>query len=236
MAKKLIILGAGESGVGTALLAKQKGYDVFVSDGGAIQPVFQKELEDNQIEFESLAYEVTGKDLIEKMKNFYPEKNLLVTLGAAGAIIRTKDGEIIEIAAPKTEVIDTTGAGDGFVGAFAAALNSGTDMSTSLEFAIKFEAPVLFVCENNLYAESTSSKYHLLHESTIGYVDHFDIKAIKVDEFSPCSCQSGFSKLEPLITVKSGSKSASSSSEGRINIFLTKWACQATSITNLTLR
>lgn len=50
-----------------------------------------------------------------------------------------------------------------------------------LEFAIKFEAPVLFVCENNLYAESTSSKYHLLHESTIGYVDHFDIKAIKVD-------------------------------------------------------
>lgn len=50
-----------------------------------------------------------------------------------------------------------------------------------LEFAIKFEAPVLFVCENNLYAESTSSKYHLLHESTIGYVEHFDIKAIKVD-------------------------------------------------------
>lgn len=50
-----------------------------------------------------------------------------------------------------------------------------------LEFAIKFEAPVLFVCENNLYAESTSSKYHLLHESTIGYVDHFDIKTIKVD-------------------------------------------------------
>ena len=50
-----------------------------------------------------------------------------------------------------------------------------------LEFAIKFEAPVLFVCENNLYAESTASSYHLLHESTIGYVDHFDIKTIKVD-------------------------------------------------------
>jgi TPP-dependent pyruvate/acetoin dehydrogenase alpha subunit len=50
-----------------------------------------------------------------------------------------------------------------------------------LEFAIKFEAPVLFVCENNLYAESTASKYHLLHESAIGYVEHFDIKAIKID-------------------------------------------------------
>lgn len=50
-----------------------------------------------------------------------------------------------------------------------------------LEFAIKFEAPVLFACENNLYAESTSTKYHLLHDSTIGYVEHFGIKAIKVD-------------------------------------------------------
>jgi ribokinase len=92
----------------------------------------------NQIEFESLANESNGKDLIEKMKNFYPDKNLLVTLGAAGAIMRANNGEIIEVAAPKTEVIDTTGAGDGFVGAFAAALNSGSEMRTSLEFAIKF--------------------------------------------------------------------------------------------------
>ena len=52
MAKKLVILGAGESGVGTALLAKQKGYDVFVSDASTIQPNFQKELEVHQIEFE----------------------------------------------------------------------------------------------------------------------------------------------------------------------------------------
>jgi len=50
-----------------------------------------------------------------------------------------------------------------------------------LEFAIKLEAPVLFVCENNLYAESTSSKYHLILESTIDYVKPFGIKAIKVD-------------------------------------------------------
>ena len=51
MAKKLVILGAGESGIGTALLAKQKGYDVFVSDASAIKPNFQKELEDHKIEF-----------------------------------------------------------------------------------------------------------------------------------------------------------------------------------------
>ena len=37
MKKRFVILGAGESGVGAALLAKQKGYAVFVSDGGAIK-------------------------------------------------------------------------------------------------------------------------------------------------------------------------------------------------------
>jgi UDP-N-acetylmuramoylalanine--D-glutamate ligase len=37
MNKRIVILGAGESGVGAALLAKQKGFDVFVSDGGPIK-------------------------------------------------------------------------------------------------------------------------------------------------------------------------------------------------------
>ena len=58
MAKKLVILGAGESGVGAALLAKQQGYDVFVSDASAIKPVYQKELEANQISFESGTHDV----------------------------------------------------------------------------------------------------------------------------------------------------------------------------------
>ena len=52
MRKKIIILGAGESGVGAALLCKQQGYDVFVSDGGKLQAHYEKELIDNQIEFE----------------------------------------------------------------------------------------------------------------------------------------------------------------------------------------
>ncbi len=58
MSKKLVILGAGESGVGTALLAKQKGYEVFVSDGGAIKANYQKELEEGGIEFESGSHNV----------------------------------------------------------------------------------------------------------------------------------------------------------------------------------
>ena len=92
----------------------------------------------NQIEFYSLASKIPSGDLIEKVKNFYPDKNLLVTLGSDGAILRTKNGEIIKATAPKTEVIDTTGAGDAFVGAFAAALNVGKELQIALEFAIKF--------------------------------------------------------------------------------------------------
>jgi ribokinase len=92
----------------------------------------------NQIEFQSLTNEISSGGLVTQITNFYPEKNLLVTLGSDGAILRTKNGEIIKVTAPKTEVIDTTGAGDGFVGAFAAALNAGEELQIALEFAIKF--------------------------------------------------------------------------------------------------
>ena len=40
--KRLVILGGGESGVGTALLGKEKGYDVFVSDKGKIKENIKK--------------------------------------------------------------------------------------------------------------------------------------------------------------------------------------------------
>ena len=52
MKHRLVILGSGESGVGAALLGKQKGYDVFVSDGGKIKEIYKKELADNGIAFE----------------------------------------------------------------------------------------------------------------------------------------------------------------------------------------
>ena len=80
MAKKLVILGAGESGVGAALLAKQKGYEVFVSDGGAIKANFQKELEDNGIAFESGVHSVDkilAADEVMKSPGI-PEKNEMV--------------------------------------------------------------------------------------------------------------------------------------------------------------
>lgn len=53
---KIAILGAGESGVGAALLAQQKGFEVWVSDKGAIHPNFKKELEENKIPYEELQH------------------------------------------------------------------------------------------------------------------------------------------------------------------------------------
>ena len=50
--KKVVIIGAGESGVGAALLAKKKGLDVFVSDYGLIDEKYKKELTDFNILFE----------------------------------------------------------------------------------------------------------------------------------------------------------------------------------------
>ena len=61
--KRLVILGAAESGVGAALLGKQQGWDVFVSDGGRIKEQFRTALTKAGIEFEE------GQHTIEKLLN-----------------------------------------------------------------------------------------------------------------------------------------------------------------------
>ena len=62
MAKqRIVILGAGESGVGTALLGKSKGYEVFVSDKGNIKENYKNVLINNEIEWEE------GKHSLEKI-------------------------------------------------------------------------------------------------------------------------------------------------------------------------
>ena len=42
--KRLVVLGSGESGVGTALLGNAKGYEVFVSDKGTIKEKYKNVL------------------------------------------------------------------------------------------------------------------------------------------------------------------------------------------------
>jgi len=75
--KKIIILGGGESGVGAAILAKQQGYDVFLSDGGKLKEIYKKELQLGEIEFEEGSHSVErilAADEIVKSPGI-PEKN-----------------------------------------------------------------------------------------------------------------------------------------------------------------
>ena len=53
---RIVILGAGESGVGSAILAQAKGFDVFVSDMSAIKPKYKEELERRGIPYEELQH------------------------------------------------------------------------------------------------------------------------------------------------------------------------------------
>lgn len=63
MNERVVILGGGESGTGAALLAKAKGWDVFVSDQGQLKDNYRKDLTDNAIEFEE------GRHSEEKVLN-----------------------------------------------------------------------------------------------------------------------------------------------------------------------
>jgi UDP-N-acetylmuramoylalanine--D-glutamate ligase len=91
MKKRIVILGGGESGVGAALLAKQQGYDVFVSDGGPIKEVYKSELVKEGIDFEESKHteaEILNANEVMKSPGI-PEKNELVKK------IRTKGIPII---------------------------------------------------------------------------------------------------------------------------------------------
>lgn len=61
--KRLVILGGGESGVGTAILGKKQGFEVFVSDKGIIKEKYKNVLEHHAIEWEE------GKHSEEKIRN-----------------------------------------------------------------------------------------------------------------------------------------------------------------------
>ena len=89
--KRLVILGGGESGVGAALLGKQNGYEVFLSDAGKLKDQYKKELIENAIEFEDGQHTealILNADEVVKSPGI-PEKNEMVKK------IRAKGIEVI---------------------------------------------------------------------------------------------------------------------------------------------
>lgn len=80
MKKRIVVLGGGESGVGTAILAKQKNYEVFVSDKGTIAQKYKEVLLHNEIEFEENQHtesSILNADLVMKSPGI-PDKVALV--------------------------------------------------------------------------------------------------------------------------------------------------------------
>jgi UDP-N-acetylmuramoylalanine--D-glutamate ligase len=90
MKRRLVILGGGESGVGAAILGKQQGYDVFLSDGGQLKQQFKSELEALSISFEEGGHSedrVLNAELIVKSPGIPESNELLKKLRAKGVEI-----------------------------------------------------------------------------------------------------------------------------------------------------
>jgi ribokinase len=89
----------------------------------------------NETEFRELHGSLPSND--EILKSFRPGKNSVITLGSKGAVYISADGQIHHASAPQVTAVDTTGAGDAFVGSFAFALASGKDPLEAMKFGIK---------------------------------------------------------------------------------------------------
>ncbi len=101
---KLVVLGGGESGVGTAVLGKQKGYDVFVSDKGAISGKYKKVLLNNEIAFEEHKHSedlIFQADVVMKSPGIPDTVTLIEHLRKVGIPVISE----IEFAAQYTDAI-----------------------------------------------------------------------------------------------------------------------------------
>jgi ribokinase len=90
----------------------------------------------NEIEFAELDKSHREPSSDEVIASLRSKGRTIVTLGSEGAALVTKDGHVKRFAANKVSVTDTTGAGDCFIGAFAAALASGATEESAVQFGI----------------------------------------------------------------------------------------------------
>jgi UDP-N-acetylmuramoylalanine--D-glutamate ligase len=169
----LVILGAGESGVGAALLGKQKGYNVFVSDGGPIASRYKQELIDNNITFEE------GQHSEEKILNAtevmkspgIPEKNELVKKIRAKGIPVISEVELAYRFKGESKIIAITG-------------SNGKSTCTSLIYHICKTAGLDCALVGNIgysFAKQVAEDPKPLYVAEISSFQLDDIKEFKAD-------------------------------------------------------
>ena len=108
--KRLVVLGGGESGVGTALLGKEKGFEVFVSDYGKLKEEYKDVLIHNEIEWEEETHtssKILNADVVMKSPGISEQVPIVKALVEQGVLVVSE----IEFAAQFTNanIIGVTG-------------------------------------------------------------------------------------------------------------------------------
>ncbi|MGC6526282.1 MAG: UDP-N-acetylmuramoyl-L-alanine--D-glutamate ligase [Flavobacteriaceae bacterium] len=108
--KRLVVLGGGESGVGTALLGKEKGFEVFVSDYGKLKEEYKDVLIHNEIEWEEETHtssKILNADVVMKSPGISEQVPIVKALVEQGVLVVSE----IEFAAQftKANIIGVTG-------------------------------------------------------------------------------------------------------------------------------
>ncbi len=169
--KRLVILGAGESGCGAAVLGKKQGYEVFVSDMGQIKPVYKALLEQHSIPYEEGKHtenKILSADEIVKSPGIPTTAPMIQKLIAQGTPILSE----IEFAAryTKAKMICITG-------------SNGKTTTTSLLFDILVRAGLNVGLAGNignslaLQVAQTERDYYVIELSSFQLDNMYDFKA-----------------------------------------------------------
>jgi UDP-N-acetylmuramoylalanine--D-glutamate ligase len=108
---KLVILGGGESGVGSAVLGKLTGYDVFLSDAGELKEKYRQELVEHGIDFEQGGHNearILGADEVMKSPGI-PHKNEMVKKLLAKGVPLISEFELAYRHIGRSKMIGITG-------------------------------------------------------------------------------------------------------------------------------
>lgn len=112
----------------------------------------------NRIEAGGIAGKSDVEEILETLSRRFPETELVLTLGPEGAVALTPAGERFHADSPRVEVVETTAAGDTFIGYYLAAVLDGFDTGRALERACRAAA---LCCSRAGAAESIPTRAEL---------------------------------------------------------------------------